>query len=60
MTCQVGDWVRFQRNGGLVIGIIEYVVPDCHGGAEYVTDQGTLDQDSVLERRSVTKKEIRT
>ncbi len=50
---EVGDWVRFRKNGTLVIGVVQYVhdgVP-YSGRKSYDTDLGRVDQDAVLEVR---------
>ncbi len=53
MDAQVGDWVRFYRNEGLVIGQIEYIFKDpVLGGIKYCTSRGSIDEADVLERRS--------
>jgi hypothetical protein len=48
----VGDWVRFYRDGVLVIGRVEYVKidPVLHE-SEYMTDRGSISKDSILEVR---------
>ena len=53
MKAKVGDWVRFYRDGKLVIGHVNYVRTDTVlGDAEYQTDIGSVDEDSLLEVRS--------
>ncbi len=48
----VGDWIRFQHGGVLVIGLVEYVRKATWGGhAEYVTAQGITHDDAVVEVR---------
>lgn len=54
MTIQVGDWVRFYRNGTLVIGVVEYVTKNVLGGIELHTDEGTTNPEYVLEMRRAT------
>lgn len=54
MTPQVGDWVRFQWNGKLVIGRVEYLVPR-HGWDSttvYQTEFGKIALDDILELRA--------
>ena len=46
-----GTWVRFQRDGRLVIGQVEYGVRLVSGWMEYLTDVGTVRGDRVLEAR---------
>lgn len=51
---KVGDWVRFRRDGVLVIGVVEYVRPCEHfweGRATYETDIGGTNDKGVLEIR---------
>lgn len=47
---QRGDWVRWQRNGELVIGKVEYAKYEW-GHEIAVTDKGTVRSDAVLEIR---------
>lgn len=50
---KVGDWVRFYRNGDLVIGVVEYIAKeDVLGHIELSTTAGPVDTDRVLEWRS--------
>ena len=51
-AANVGDWVRFYRNGELVIGVVEYVVidPDLQD-VELQTTEGAVDEESILELR---------
>ncbi len=53
MTTELGDWVRFQRNGILFIGVVEYRRKLEHwpNKIELVTTCGTLYEDDVLECR---------
>ena len=50
---QPGDWVRFYRNGQLVLGIVAYVHKNPRYPHETVvsTDVGTTDADELLEVR---------
>lgn len=54
MTLQVGDWVRVQRGGRLVVAVVDYIVPratwDSTPEAQTV-DHGRVSFDEVLERR---------
>lgn len=54
MIIKPGDWVRFQRNGELVLGVVAYV----HSNADTypykpvaITDKGTVAVDDILEVR---------
>lgn len=49
----VGQWVRAQRNGELVIGVIAYVRKNvCYPyEIQYVTDIGTFDEEAIVEAR---------
>lgn len=50
---QKGDWVRFQRDGKLVIGIVQYSLDEARY-AEYqtvITDIGNVYESSILEVR---------
>lgn len=47
---KLGQWVRFYNRGDLVIGIILYIKKQIDG-IEYCTDEGTVDEDSILEAR---------
>jgi hypothetical protein len=51
---RVGDWVRFQRDHMLILGVVLYVRPCKYFpyGDEAVTDIGTVHVDSILERRA--------
>jgi hypothetical protein len=52
MKATVGQWVRFYRNGALVIGVVQYVrVDPVNSEREYQTDNGAVDEDGVLEVR---------
>lgn len=48
---KVGDWVKFQRGYGLVIGQVEYVRKRIAVCDELVTDAGSVSKDQVLEIR---------
>lgn len=53
----VGDWVRFQRAGMLVIGVVEYV-KEANSAThrwEITTDAGTVWEDSILETRKASR-----
>lgn len=50
----VGDWVRFQRAGVLVIGVVEYVHRSEHssvGAWKVTTSAGEIYDTGILERR---------
>ena len=51
--CRPGDWIRFQRNSELVIGIVGYVKKHdgCNWYWDIVTDRGTINEDGILELR---------
>jgi hypothetical protein len=52
MTCEIGDWVRFYKNGVLVLGIVEYRAKDpVLGEYKLSTDVGSVYEEQVLERR---------
>jgi hypothetical protein len=53
VNVQVGDWVRFMRDGRLVIGIVQYVKPRSTSQWKdvVVTEVGPVDIDQVLEIR---------
>lgn len=52
----VGDWVRFYRNGVLVIGVVEYVKDeDDLGEQHFYTTEGDCDSDDVLEVRKASR-----
>lgn len=49
-----GDWLRWQGEDGLVIGVVQYVSAPTNRFPyewEYTTDQGTVFQSAVLECR---------
>lgn len=52
-----GDWVRFQREGRLVIGEVTYVREDHIGRKSLVTDVGEVSVESVLETRTVKRRQ---
>lgn len=50
---KIGGWIRFYRNGQLVIGVINYLpkrqaYQSC---PQYHTDIGIVDEDEILECR---------
>ena len=49
----VGQWVRWMRNGALVIGVVQYVRDQSKYPyePEYVTDVGSVAESSILEAR---------
>lgn len=52
---KVGDWVRFYRDGRLVIGEVVYVEQAASWSKSdevYSTDQGTVENLAVLESRA--------
>lgn len=53
MKAKIGDWVRYHHNGGLVIGVVQYVNMGKSYEADelYDTDLGRTDSDAVLEVR---------
>ena len=59
MEFRPGDWVRFYKNGLLVIGEVRYVNPDeVRTWMTYLdTDCGRIEMSSVLEMRPSTKGE---
>ncbi len=57
MKVSVGDWVRFYRNGVLVIGIVQYPADkDVIGTRHYATDAGEVNEDRIMEVRSESAK----
>lgn len=51
-TIHIGDWVRFYRNGELVIGVVEYMTQDeIMGDRTLWTDRGAVALEDVLETR---------
>lgn len=56
---QTGDWVRFYRNGDLVIGIVAYVSKPKSGFLcfEVHTDKGSISNDNILEVRRGSNQE---
>jgi len=48
-----GDWVRFPRDGHLVVAVVEYVVSDPVSCVRWTlfTDQGSVYERDVLEWR---------
>lgn len=53
-TVQRGDWVKFQRGYGLVIGEVQYVRERIGLCVELVTDIGSVPIDQILEIRHVS------
>ena len=54
MKTERGDWVRFYRDGELVIGVVQYIIP--HSGFyslydQIMTDNGSISEDAILETR---------
>lgn len=52
---KVGEWVRFYRDGRMVIGVIQYVRPAASWSAsrwQADTDFGTIESRNILERRA--------
>lgn len=50
---RVGDWVRFYRNGTLVLGVVNYVkeTDEALPKIELYTDNGAVSVDAVIEMR---------
>jgi hypothetical protein len=50
---KVGDWVRFRRDGALVIGVVEYIrkAEVSFAVQEIDTDKGQIHDTAVLECR---------
>jgi len=52
---ELGDWVRFEKNGSLVIGIVQYIIEYPKNQPlefrEVVTDHGRIFLSSILEVR---------
>lgn len=48
---EIGDWVRFYRNGVMVIGVVQYGPRDDWGDKYYSTDAGEVAANSILEVR---------
>ena len=46
-----GDWVRFMRDGKLVIGVVEYDLGTKWGCPRLMTDCGEISDEYVLEMR---------
>jgi len=54
---QPGDWVRFEKGGTVVLGVVLYVVraPDSYPYSPIaITDLGRVRLSDILERRSVS------
>lgn len=48
----VGDWVAYQRDNGIVIGEVRYVQQRKYGmGTDIITSTGTVNKEHVLEVR---------
>ena len=54
--CEVGDWVRFYRDGKFVIGKVEYITKDSSGHTVLNTDVGSTWAEHILEARRTTFK----
>lgn len=52
-----GTWVRFYREGRMVIGVVEYTHKSIIGTLTLATDAGEVEADSVLESRQAVAKE---
>lgn len=54
---QKGDWVRFYRDGQLILGIVEYVEHSTRWNAsqELFTDKGHIGDTEVKEVRRASK-----
>lgn len=50
-TLQPGDWVRFYRNGRLVIGVVQYFVPRQTITRYVDTDEGAVAVERIRELR---------
>ena len=61
MRTKPGDWVRFYRDGNLVIGVVQYVLDNDIGlssrGREVCTDNGSTGESYLLEVRPAHKGE---
>lgn len=54
MTYQLGDWVRYHRNGCLYIGVIEYVKEKTSSypyEKQFVVSNGVVGESEILEAR---------
>lgn len=51
-SVKAGDWIRWQDDDNLVIGVVQYVIKREGRTTEIVTDIGTCWLSSVLERRA--------
>lgn len=47
-----GDWIRFMRNGELIIGVVEYTRYHDIYYYSYITNIGEVSEDSIIEARS--------
>lgn len=50
-----GDWVRFYRNGVLVVGEVRYMHRDITDKLKLSTDQGEIDSRAVIEIRRLAE-----
>lgn len=49
---QIGQWVRFYKNGQLVIGVIQYIDNTSYPiTVQYCTDHGEISESRILEAR---------
>jgi hypothetical protein len=50
---RVGDWIRFQQSGRLMVGIVQYLRPRSSWDSTivYQTDIGVVCRDDILEMR---------
>ena len=48
---QIGDWVRFMRDGKFVIGEVRYIIDDYPSPVAFYTDAGSVPAKSILEHR---------
>ena len=55
MEIRVGDWVRFEQCGAVVLGIVQYIEQSKQSypyKAEAITDRGRIEISKILECRS--------
>ncbi|MBL4656303.1 MAG: hypothetical protein JKY33_10825 [Bacteroidia bacterium] len=52
---QIGDWVKFFRNGAMVISAIEYVPFNLSPDARYLTSVGYVVENEIIESRTKIK-----
>lgn len=57
MTVELDDWVRFYRDGELVIGVVQYVRLDLLQKVILSTTAGEVSEDNVLEIRKRPEQE---